>query len=171
MNQMPSPNNMMDLPQGQEPPINLDNNLPSNDNLSDINQSNNVDDFEDGNEETDDPKTEIQKLTGQLSQKLNNYVQQNSDDSETSKYVLSMIAKQASKNMSDEDKKDVIKKMKSNNDELDDAMDSPIDDDGITESFTSVISNDSANNDAKNIRDNKKPLTRINSKSPFSSNR
>lgn len=136
----------------------------------------------DDEENVNDPKEEIQKLTGKLSQKLNDYVTQNQDDSETSKYVLSMIAKQASKNMSDDDKKDVIKKLKSSDDDTveddgidggdmgNDPMEPPISESRMTETFTSAMSVfDSDKEDAS--RKKRIPVNPRVKRSPFYSNR
>ena len=116
-------------------------------------------------EDESNPKNEIQKITGELSQKLNDYVSKNQDDSETSKYVLSMIAKQASKNMSDDDKKDVIRKIKSKSDDDDDMM-SMDESRDIRETFTSALTK----SDDKMDKPFKK-VNMFNKVSPFFSNR
>lgn len=126
----------------------------------------------DGEDENQDPKNEIQKITGELSQKLNDYVSQNQDDSETSKYVLSMIAKQASKNMSDEDKKDVIRKIKSTSNDEDEGLNNDITNlgeskDNIKETFTSALTT----NLDKEIDKPIKKIRNFNRTSPFFSNR
>lgn len=127
-----------------------------------------------GGDENQDPKNEIQKITGELSQKLNDYVSQNQDDSETSKYVLSMIAKQASKNMSDEDKKDVIRKIKSTSNDEDEGLNNDITNlgeskDNIKETFTSALTTT-----LDKDKEMDKPIKKIrnfNRTSPFFSNR
>lgn len=87
--------------------------------MGDNNDNANInDDFEEGN----DPKNEIQKLAGELSQKLNDYVSQNQNDSDTSKYVLNMISKQAVKNMDDKDKQDCINKIEKDESSDDEEM-------------------------------------------------
>ena len=126
-----------------------------------------------GDGQETNPKNEIQRITGELSQKLNDYVSQNQEDSETSKYVLSMIAKQASKNMSDKDKSDVIKKIKSSSDEMSDDMDNmPLGEskNDIKETFTSAIS--VFDKDKKDKMDKpSKRIRNLNNTSPFYSNR
>ena len=63
-------------------------------------------------DEETDPKTYIQQLTGKLSQTLNTYNNDNGEpDVELGKYVLGMLIKQGVKGMDDKDKKDIIKKI------------------------------------------------------------
>lgn len=82
-------------------------------------------------DEETDPKTYIQQLTGKLSQTLNSYNNENGEpDVELGKYVLGMLIKQGIKGMDDKDKKDIIKKINTddteNNDIPEDSeMDSP----------------------------------------------
>lgn len=59
-----------------------------------------------------DPKKSIQQQTGKLSQDLNNYYNENGPDADLSKYVMGMISAQATKSMTDSDKKEVIQKIK-----------------------------------------------------------
>ena len=117
------------------------------------------------------PKHELQKLAGELSQKLNDYISQNEDDYETSKYVLNMIAKQASKNLSSDDKIDVVKKLNSNDDEIEDELnsteDSEMNDDlDIQEESINEILGDTISDS-----DKVKKVTKKNQRSPFYSNR
>jgi hypothetical protein len=81
-------------------------------------------------EEGNDPKKDIQKATGKLSQDLRTYNdQQDKPDTELNKYVAGMIVKQAAKGMTDSDKKSVINKMNSTGDDSDEDM--PMDDDSM----------------------------------------
>lgn len=67
-------------------------------------------------DEDTDPKKFIQQLTGKLSQSLNTYNEENGKpDTELGKYVLGMLVTQGTKGMDEKDKKDIIKKIKSNN--------------------------------------------------------
>lgn len=83
-----------------------------------------------GNEDEDadnDPKKEIQKLSGELSQQLNNYnSEQQNPDVDLNKYVGGMIIKQIAKGLTDKDKKEIAKKLNSGDfsdeDNLDDEM-------------------------------------------------
>lgn len=62
-----------------------------------------------------EPKKYIQQLTGKLSQELRKYNQeQQNQDTELNKYVLGMLIPQASGNMTNQDKKEVIKKLQKN---------------------------------------------------------
>lgn len=64
-------------------------------------------------DENSDPKTYVQQLTGKLSQELRNYNNdQGNQDTELNKYVAGMIIPQATKHMTDDDKSEVIKKIK-----------------------------------------------------------
>ena len=82
-------------------------------------------------DEETDPKTYIQQLTGKLSQTLNSYNNENGEpDVELGKYVLGMLIKQGVKGMDDKDKKDIIKKINTDDTENDNIpedseMDSP----------------------------------------------
>jgi hypothetical protein len=66
-----------------------------------------------GNEEgADDPKKNIQRLAGELSQALRTYNdEQQSPDTDLNKYVVGMIATQAGKNMTSDEKNEIIKKI------------------------------------------------------------
>ena len=63
--------------------------------------------------EENDPKKEIQKLSGQLSQKLRTYNdEQQSPDTDLNKYVAGMVITQATKSMTSDEKAEVINKIK-----------------------------------------------------------
>lgn len=69
-------------------------------------------------DEDTDPKKYIQQLTGKLSQSLNSFNNENGEpDTELGKYVLGMLIKQGTKGMDEKDKKEIIKKINSNNSE------------------------------------------------------
>lgn len=71
-------------------------------------------------DEESDPKTYIQQLTGKLSQSLNSYNNENGEpDVELGKYVLGMLIKQGVKGMDDKDKKEIIKKINTDDTETD----------------------------------------------------
>lgn len=75
-------------------------------------------------DEETDPKKYIQQLTGKLSQSLNSYNNENGEpDTELGKYVLGMLVKQGTKGMDDKDRKEIIKKINTNNSEGDDMSD------------------------------------------------
>ena len=65
-----------------------------------------------GNENADDPKKNIQRLAGELSQALRTYNdEQQSPDTDLNKYVVGMIATQAGKNMTSDEKNEIVKKI------------------------------------------------------------
>lgn len=69
-------------------------------------------------DEETDPKRYIQQLTGKLSQSLNSYNNENGEpDVELGKYVLGMLVKQGVKGMDDNDKKEIIKKINTDDSE------------------------------------------------------
>jgi hypothetical protein len=69
-------------------------------------------------DEETDPKKYIQQLTGKLSQSLNSYNNENGEpDTELGKYVLGMLVKQGTKGMDEKDKKEIIKKINTDNSE------------------------------------------------------
>jgi hypothetical protein len=73
-------------------------------------------------DEETDPKKYIQQLTGKLSQTLNSYNNENGEpDTELGKYVLGMLVKQGTKGMDEKDRKEIIKKINTQNtEEVDD---------------------------------------------------
>lgn len=65
-----------------------------------------------GDENNDDPKKNIQRLAGELSQALRMYNQdQESPDTDLNKYVVGMVATQAGKNMTSDEKNEIVKKI------------------------------------------------------------
>lgn len=67
--------------------------------------------------EDDDPKRYIQQLTGKLSQSLRKYQEGlPTPDTDLDKYVAGMILKQATDGLNDEDTKDVLGKIKGDDD-------------------------------------------------------
>jgi hypothetical protein len=82
-------------------------------------------------DEETDPKRFIQQLTGKLSQSLNSYNNENGEpDTELGKYVLGMLVKQGVKGMDEKDKKEIIKKINTEDSEdMSDEMDDNMSDD------------------------------------------
>lgn len=143
---------------------------------------------EDGmNDESNDPKKQIQKLTGKLSQELRNYNNDQSEpDTELNKYVAGMIIPQASKVLTGNDKSEIIKKINNNTDSEEDLGDEginndlsnemPMDDSNPSESKRSIdnIIDEMVNsllNDKNNDRYEKKTDVKSKRKNPFISNR
>lgn len=109
-------------------------------------------------DEETDPKKYIQQLTGKLSQTLNSYNNENGEpDTELGKYVLGMLVKQGTKGMDEKDRKEIIKKINTNNTvESDDDSEMPNDDiDGEVENNNLE---DNIQMESKKIRCTKKQL-------------
>lgn len=123
-------------PMGDEMMPPMDDNMPANDEMPDDMAANDEEgmpsDFDtnfdagvEADEETD-PKRYIQQLTGKLSQSLSSYNNENGEpDTELGKYVLGMLVKQGVKGMDEKDKKEIIKKINTDDSEEmgDDMMD------------------------------------------------
>ena len=73
-----------------------------------------------GNEDdTQDPKKSIQQLAGELSQALRNYnQQQETPDTDLNKYVMGMVVAQTAKDMTPEEKDEIVKKIQKGNEEV-----------------------------------------------------
>lgn len=122
-------NNMM----GDEQNYPMEDNMMSDEQMSNFEDDNNEQmpssfdsNFDAGVEadEETDPKKYIQQLTGKLSQTLNSYNNENGEpDTELGKYVLGMLVKQGTKGMDDKDRKEIIKKINTNNTEDDEDFD------------------------------------------------
>ena len=121
-------------PMGDEMMPPMDDNMPANDEIPDDMAANDEEgmpsDFDtnfdagvEADEETD-PKRYIQQLTGKLSQSLSSYNNENGEpDTELGKYVLGMLVKQGVKGMDEKDKKEIIKKINTDDsEEMDDDM-------------------------------------------------
>lgn len=109
-------------------------------------------------DEETDPKTYIQQLTGKLSQTLNTYNNENGEpDVELGKYVLGMLIKQGVKGMDDKDKKDIIKKINTDDTEINEIPE------GDDESETPEMSDENSEfsqqaNESKTIKLTKKQI-------------
>ena len=72
-------------------------------------------------EGSDGPGGDVRKYAGELSQALNDYNEENpNDDGKLNKYAINMIAAQVADSLSDKDKRNVIKKLKGNADDMSD---------------------------------------------------
>lgn len=136
--------------------------------------------------EENDPKKEIQQLSGKLSQELRNYNNdQQTPDTDLNKYVAGMVIPQATKVMTSDEKAEVINKIKKGmtDDDLEtdgsngdmggnEGMDMPMEskfnlDNIINEIIGSIVNgNDNENREEKKITNKK-----ITNKNPFVSNR
>lgn len=188
MPSMPMDNQMspMNGDMGQQP---MDDPMMGNEPMEDDMEEPMMDD-ENGIE--NDPKKEIQKLSGKLSQELRNYNNdQEKPDTELNKYVAGMIIPQATKSMTSDEKAEVINKIKKGmtDDDLemddidgDDSMDDIEGDDSmndmpmeskynldniINEIIGSIVNGD----DNENREEKKITNKKITNKNPFVSNR
>jgi hypothetical protein len=110
-------------------------------------------------DEETDPKRYIQQLTGKLSQSLNSYNNENGEpDVELGKYVLGMLVKQGVKGMDDNDKKEIIKKINTDNSE--ELPDDEIDSDNDMEDVDDEIGSNDMNmqTESKVIKCTKKQI-------------
>jgi hypothetical protein len=86
-------------------------------------------DMGDGGAEMSDPKKSIQQLVGKLSQELRTYNnEQEAQDTDLNKYVAGMIIPQATKIMTDQDKNEVINKIKKGQTDSANSSDEPMSD-------------------------------------------
>ena len=106
------------------PPIEAPHEEPMiNDPMGDANQG-------DGEDELNDPKKSIQQLVGKLSQELRTYNnEQQTQDTDLNKYVAGMIIPQATKVMTDQDKNEIINKIKKGQTDSAESSDDPMSDD------------------------------------------
>lgn len=121
--EMPPMDASAEMPGGEDMPPMDDQMPPVEDEGMPTDFDSNFDAGVEADEETD-PKKYIQQLTGKLSQSLNSYNNENGEpDTELGKYVLGMLVKQGTKGMDDKDRKEIIKKINTNNSEGDDMSD------------------------------------------------
>lgn len=119
-------------------------------------------------ENVDDPKKNIQRLAGELSQALRMYNQeQEKPDTDLNKYVIGMIATQAAKNMTSDEKQEVVKKIQKGEtiEDVEDTNDEPVEDVPMEECKQNNVMDD----DKKGKRYEKKSFDF--GKNPFSSKR
>lgn len=69
------------------------------------------------------PGADVKKYSGELSQALNTYNEENpSDEEKINKYAANMVAAQVADYLSDKDKRSVIKKLQGNGEDVSDGM-------------------------------------------------
>lgn len=122
-------NNFNELDDNMEQDNSVDDNM--NDEFQNTEDDMNLD-----NPNSSSPKNEIQKVTGKLSQLLNDFNNEN-DDSELNKYVLKMIVKQAAKGLNQDDKDDVLNSLES--DDMDDNEDDINESINLTEFIDNIV--------------------------------
>ena len=162
MIKLPNNNPPMDMMPKESMPMDnksMMDNEPMGDNINPMN---------DTDEAVDDPKKNIQRLNGELSQALRTYNdEQETPDTDLNKYVVGMIASQAGKNMTSDEKNEIVKKIQKGEDV--ESMDNN-DDMAMTESQNIVneLNNMVTNDENNKERYEKKSPQR---KNPFISNR
>lgn len=144
--------------------------MMGNDNM-DNNMGDDMGDMNDDDESVDDPKKNIQRLAGKLSQALRTYnMEQESPDTDLNKYVVGMIATQAAKDMTSDEKQEIVKKINKGE---------TIEDNGEENIDNNAEDNEMPMEECKqnNVMDDEKDKKRFNKKSfdfkknPFSSQR
>lgn len=163
MIKVPSHNNFDSIPQNNTPSL-PDNNINFPNDLDDDMGNGDFDSNMDNGdlESENDPKKEIQQLTGKLSQALRQYNNnQDKPDTELNKYVAGMIIPQASKSLTNDDKDEVIKKINTNSS---DNQDFDENDDTVNEMMDSLMNYEKNRNNL--IMNKNKPKN-----NPFISNR
>jgi hypothetical protein len=86
--------------------------------------------------------SDVKEYSGELSQALNTYNEENpNDDEKINKYAINMIAAQVADYLSDKDKRSVIKKLKGDEDDMssDEQPEMPEDDGGMQPQMESIV--------------------------------
>jgi hypothetical protein len=144
--------------------------MMGNDNM-DNNMGDDMGDMNNDDESIDDPKKNIQRLAGKLSQALRTYnMEQEKPDTDLNKYVVGMIATQAAKDMTSDEKQEIVKKINKGE---------TIEDNGEENIDNNAEDNEMPMEECKqnNVMDDEKDKKRFNKKSfdfkknPFSSQR
>lgn len=121
-----------------------------------------------------DPKKYLQQLTGKLSQELRNYNnEQPNQDTELNKYIAGMIIPQAAKSMTDDDKSDVIKKIKQGVTDDDGELENNMETESLSkrDKLVNEIVNSVLGNEKKDEKRFEKKTTNVKKNNPFVSNR
>lgn len=121
-----------------------------------------------------DPKKYLQQLTGKLSQELRNYNnEQPNQDTELNKYIAGMIIPQATKSMTDDDKSDVIKKIKQGVTDDDGEFENNMETESLSkrDKLVNEIVNSVLGNEKKDEKRFEKKTTNVKKNNPFVSNR
>ena len=117
--------------------------------------------------EPNDPKKSIQQLVGKLSQELRDYNNnQPNQDTDLNKYVAGMIIPQATSVMTDQDKNEVIDKIKSGNTDTSDDSEPMGDEPIVNEVINSLVDGRNTKREDKKIRN-----ADVKKGNPFKANR
>ena len=131
--------------------------------------------FDNEEGEGDDPKKNIQRLAGELSQALRMYNQeQPQPDTDLNKYVMGMVVTQAAKDMTSNEKDEIIKKIQKGETDVEKT---PVEDndmpmDCVDKKKVNEINDSTISQERQGKRENKNMNNKtISKKNPFVSNR
>ena len=164
----------MDMPPMDMPPMGPEAAMPH---MGGMDSQNGMDDFQNEVQDDDEngPGSDVKKYSGELSQALNTYNEENpNDEGKLNKYAINMIAAQVANNLSDKDKRSVVKKLRGDMDDMsNDEQPQPKQQEMPMESrVIDEISNELMN-DRKPIKRDEKKITNkmVSKRNPFVSNR
>lgn len=164
----------MDMPPMDMPPMGPEAAMPQ---MGGMDSQNGMDDFQNEVQDDDEngPGSDVKKYSGELSQALNTYNEENpNDEGKLNKYAINMIAAQVANNLSDKDKRSVVKKLRGDMDDMsNDEQPQPKQQEMPMESrVIDEISNELMN-DRKPIKRDEKKITNkmVSKRNPFVSNR
>ena len=164
----------MDMPPMGMPPMGPEEAMPQ---MGGMDSQNGMDDFQNEVQDDDEngPGSDVKKYSGELSQALNTYNEENpNDEGKLNKYAINMIAAQVANNLSDKDKRSVVKKLRGDMDDMSsDEQPQPKQQEMPMESrVIDEISNELMN-DRKPIKRDEKKITNkmVSKRNPFVSNR
>lgn len=122
--------------------------------------------------------SDVREYSGELSQALNDYNEENpSDEEKLNKYAINMIASQVADALSDKDKRQVIKKLRGNEEDLSSEEqpqeDMPMESTNVEEDVVNEIVNDLISNNKRGTKRDEKYVTnkKITKRNPFVSGR
>lgn len=164
----------MDMPPMDMPPMGPEAAMPP---MGGMDSQNGMDDSQNEVQDDDEngPGSDVKKYSGELSQALNTYNEENpNDEGKLNKYAINMIAAQVANNLSDKDKRSVVKKLRGDMDDMSsDEHPQPKQQEMPMESrVIDEISNELMN-DRKPIKRDEKKITNkmVSKRNPFVSNR
>ena len=163
----------MDMPPMDMPPMGPEAAMPP---MGGMDSQNGMDDSQNEVQDDDEngPGSDVKKYSGELSQALNTYNEENpNDEGKLNKYAINMIAAQVANNLSDKDKRSVVKKLRGDMDDMSsDEQPQPKQQEMPMERVIDEISNELMN-DRKPIKRDEKKITNkmVSKRNPFVSNR
>lgn len=131
----------------------------------------------DGQVEDKGVGSDVREYSGELSQALNDYNEENpSDEEKLNKYAINMIASQVADALSDKDKRQVIKKLRGNEEDLSNEEpqeEMPMESSTVEEDIVNEIVNDLITNNKRGTKRDEKYVTNkdVTKRNPFVSGR